>query len=74
MHRELILEYPLLISSGAVAMAEANGETEVARRELRSLIKCWGTSMSLIQLLRHFKWYFNLTINEFAKPRSSDWD
>lgn len=74
MHRELILEYLLLISSGAVAMAEANGETEVARRELRSLIKCWGTSMSLIQLLRHFKWYFNLTINEFAKPRSSDWD
>jgi GT2 family glycosyltransferase len=61
-HRTHLLEYLLLISSGAVSSAVANGELKLARRELQRLIGCWGTCMPLAQLVRHLKWYFNLTL------------
>jgi GT2 family glycosyltransferase len=61
LHRKLILEYLLSISSGAVYLAASNGESKLARHELKNLIQCWGATMPLIQLARHLKWYFNLT-------------
>jgi GT2 family glycosyltransferase len=63
LQRQMVFEYLLFISSGAVSMAAASGDFGLARRELQGLIRCWGASMPLRQLVKHSKWYLNLTFH-----------